>query len=171
MILCLFGTNPYEFTRLASAIDKVAVDFSEEFFVQSGSTNYKFNNCQSVSFLSHDELLEKIKNSNLIICQGGYGSIIESIESNKPTIAIPRYPQLNESADEQCETVHYFYNENLIEACFDSLEDLETKITGLLTGLLKLRNYSEFLSTRDEQIVSDIIADYLQLHEHSNTNL
>lgn len=161
MILCLFGTNPYEFTRLAIAIDKVAINFSDDFFVQSGSTTYEFKNCTSVSFLGHDELIEKMKESRLVICQGGYGSIVEALENNKPVISIPRKPQLNESMDEQCETVQYFYNENLIDACFLEGDELEYKIRIILNEGVRFNSYSKFLLKKDNEKVSDIILDYL----------
>ncbi len=161
MILCLFGTNPYEFTRLAIALDNIATNFSQKFFIQSGYTTYSFKNCESVSFLPHEELLEKIKASSVVICQGGYGSIIDSIENNIPTISIPRYPKLNESADEQSETVKRFYEDNLIEACFENLFDLEDKVKRLLSRELVLNNYHDFLSNRSELSIKNIISNFI----------
>ena len=161
MILCLFGTNPYEFSRLAIAIDRVSLNFSDDFFVQSGSTAYEFRNCHSTPFLSHDTIINKIQESRLVICQGGYGSIVEALENNKLIISIPRRPELNESADKQCETVKYFHDENLIETCSDGLEDLEEKIIALLNGSQKLTQYSEYLSNKGGVKVKDIITDFL----------
>lgn len=56
-------------------------------------------------FLSKPELLKKIGDAELVITQGGFGSIADCLLAGKKVIAVPRKPELQESPDRQEELV------------------------------------------------------------------
>jgi UDP-N-acetylglucosamine transferase subunit ALG13 len=101
VIFVLMGTNPYPFTRLAAEIDALTGVHKWDTFVQCGFTQYHFNHCEMKAFMLYDEVLEKIKKCDVLVTQGGAGSISDGICFRKPVVAVPRYPKYGESQDEQ----------------------------------------------------------------------
>jgi uncharacterized protein (TIGR00661 family) len=102
MIFVSFGNAPVEhsFTRLAEAIDRYAETISEECFVQSGNTRYRFKNCRYIDFITHDEMLEKMKQASIVILQGGWGTISEALLLHKRVVAVPRIEGLENYHDQ-----------------------------------------------------------------------
>jgi len=105
LILVLLGTNPYSFSRLAKAVDGYSAQSGEEVFIQLGHTRYLPANAKYRRFLSRGDLLEKINNADLVITQGGFGSIADCLRAGKKVVAVPRKPELHESPDRQEELV------------------------------------------------------------------
>ncbi len=96
MILVLFGTSPYPFNRLAHAIEDYARNSTETLIAQLGNTTYKPQGVQCFDFLNHDQLMQLIDQAEIVITQGGSGSILDSLEKHKKVIAVPRQLRLKE---------------------------------------------------------------------------
>jgi UDP-N-acetylglucosamine transferase subunit ALG13 len=105
MILVLVGTNPYSFDRMVRAVDEHARNSGEEIFVQLGNTDYVPQNAQYKRFLEKEEIFKKIEEADLIITQGGFGSIADCLKAGKKIVAVPRKPELKEAPDKQEELV------------------------------------------------------------------
>lgn len=105
MILVLVGTNPYSFKRLVRAADEYAAASGERMFIQLGNTDYIPKHAQHKRFLEREELLSNIRKADLVITQGGFGSIADCLRENKRVVAVPRKPELNEAPDRQEELV------------------------------------------------------------------
>jgi len=108
MILVLVGTNPYSFDRMVRAVDEYALDSGDDIFIQLGNTNYIPRNGQYKRFLDKEEVFAKIKEADLVITQGGFGSIADCLKQGKKVVAIPRKPELREAPDKQEELVREF---------------------------------------------------------------
>lgn len=100
MILVLFGTNPYSFDRLAIAIEKYARETKEEIIVQLGNTKYLPKGVKCFRFLPRKKILQLLERADIIITQGGFGSIVDALSLRKPTIVVPRKRELNECKDD-----------------------------------------------------------------------
>jgi len=105
LILVLLGTNPYNFYRLAIAADEYAAESGEEVFIQLGYTKYSPLNSKFKDFLSKQEIMNKIIEADIIVTQGGFGSIADCLRAGKKVVAVPRKPELKESPDRQEELV------------------------------------------------------------------
>ena len=106
MILVLLGTNPYSFSRLAKAADEYAGKHNRKMFIQLGNTrDYTPTKAQHSHFLEKQLLLKKIDQAELVITQGGFGSIADCLLAGKKVVAVPRKPELKESPDQQEELV------------------------------------------------------------------
>lgn len=105
MILVLVGTNPYSFERLVRAVDEFAGSSGERIFIQLGNTDYIPRNAEYKRFLEKEELLINIREADLVITQGGFGSIADCLRENKKVVAVPRKPELKEAPDRQEELV------------------------------------------------------------------
>lgn len=131
MILVLVGTNPYSFERLVRAADDYARTCSEPVFIQLGNTAYEPRYAQYTTFLTSQEVEQKIREASVVICQGGFGSIADSLREGKKVVAVPRKPELNEAPDRQEELVRELERLGLIIAVYEidrlpqALEDAE----------------------------------------------
>ena len=132
MIFAMFGTNPYQFTRLAEALEKLAVETGEEIVVQCGNTKYPFVRCKATPFYPHEEVLRLISKADCLIIQGGAGSISDGIRLRKPVVVVPRRPELGESPDKQEGLARKLEEMGCITAVFD-VKDLKKKYHEALT--------------------------------------
>jgi nucleoside-diphosphate-sugar epimerase/UDP-N-acetylglucosamine transferase subunit ALG13 len=100
-------------------MDKFAMESGERVFVQLGSTPFKPIHCEYVRFIKKDRLMEKIQAAEMVICQGGFGSIRDALAAGKPVIAVPRKPELGESPDIQEELVRELEAAGRVLAVYD----------------------------------------------------
>jgi len=155
-ILCLTGTNPYSFERLVSSVD-VVLGPKYNVSIQLGNTNYKPNFAKSFVFCSRDEMLHLIKSSDIIITQGGFGSISDALSLGKKIIAVPRLMKLNECQDNQTEIVNYYAKKQYLVSCYD-VTKLEEIILDLLNDKIVLLPFVP----ESEIKISDIISNYIK---------
>jgi UDP-N-acetylglucosamine transferase subunit ALG13 len=105
LIVVLLGTNPYSFSRLAKAADAYAAQTREEVFIQLGHTDYLPEKAEFKDFLARGALLAKIEGAEVVVTQGGCGSIADCLRAGKRIVAVPRKPELKEAPDRQEELV------------------------------------------------------------------
>lgn len=127
MILVLAGTNPYPFTRLLRAVDEWSRSSGESVIAQSGHTPVDGLAIECHPFVSHAQILEWIAQAEVVICQGGLGSLRDCLKAGKPTVAVPRKPELGESQDLQSELVEALAQEGRVIAV-DNIEHLAQAI-------------------------------------------
>lgn len=127
VILVLTGTNPYPFTRLLRAMDEWARSSGEYVIAQSGHTSVEELAIECHPFVSHGQILEWIDQANVIVCQGGLGSLRDCLLAGKPTVAVPRKPELGESQDMQSELVDELSKEGKVIAV-DNVNELAQAI-------------------------------------------
>ena len=90
MIFASFGNSPQDFSRVAKVLDQIAKDSSELVYVQKVNTNYEFQYAKSVLFIPQNELVEAMKNADVVVLQGGWGSISEALYLHKRIVSVPR---------------------------------------------------------------------------------
>ena len=126
-MLILAGTNPYPFTRLLHGVDAWARSSGEHVIAQSGHTPVDGLTIECHPFVSHAQILAWIGQADVVICQGGMGSLGDCLRAGKPTIAVPRKPELGESKDVQSELVEALAQEGRVIA-LDNIEYLARAI-------------------------------------------
>tara|TARA_B110000902_G_scaffold264484_1_gene346112 strand:- start:992 stop:1483 length:492 start_codon:yes stop_codon:yes gene_type:complete len=154
-ILCLTGTSHYQFNRLVKNVDLLlGPEFSVT--IQSGHTKYKTKYSESFDFCDKKELISLIKNADIIITQGGYGSMMDSLLLHKKVIAVPRKLQLKETLHDQTEHVEYLSFKGYLLACYDVLE-LPRYVTNLLSNDVKLT----FFRPESEIKISTLVENFI----------
>lgn len=159
MILCLTGTNPYSFERLVKHVD-IALGQKHKVIIQKGNTPYIPQFSEYFDFCDNDQLIKHINNSELIISQGGYGSMMEAIQMGKKIIAVPRKIDFKEALDDQSELVRYFAEKKYILGCFD-VGQLEKFVSKCLKGSFHPKEFQPETTNS----ISNIVESYLK---HSN---
>ncbi len=122
MILVLLGTNPYCFKRLIIAVDNYSLNTGKKVTIQLGNSLYIPRHADYFRFRSHKEIIKLIRSAELVIAQGGYGSIFDCLEQEKKVIAVPRERDRKECLDPglgQFELVQYLEKQKKILALYD----------------------------------------------------
>lgn len=127
MMVAMVGTGPDSFDRLVRHLDELAEKNSLDVFIQLGHTSYEPRYCCFERFVERDRLLKLIECAEIVITQGGYGSIRDALLFDKPVLAVPRYPALNESPDHQDELVRAMEQAGYLIGVYD-VEQLESAI-------------------------------------------
>ena len=120
MIFSGFGNAPahMSFDRMAKAVDEFAKISDEEVLVQTGNTKYQFKYAKTVKFMENKELLETIRKASLVILQGGWGTIAESVGLGKTVVSIPR--RLGQECNHpQEEVVRHLEKMGCLIGCYD----------------------------------------------------
>ncbi len=97
MIFLTVGTQ-FPFDRLVRAIDKVIGEngFEEKIFAQVGCSTYCPHNFESLPSLEKEIFDKYINEASAIIAHAGMGTIIASLEHNKPLLVMPRLKKYGE---------------------------------------------------------------------------
>ncbi len=131
MIFVTLGTQDKEFKRLLIEVDKL-IDkkiIKEEVIAQIGCTKYESSNMKLIDFIDRDDVLKYIKKSNYVICHGGVGTILDSLNLNKKVIAVARLKKYGEHVnDHQLEIIEEFEKCGYI---INGSNDLESAISKL----------------------------------------
>lgn len=126
-IVALVGTNPYPFDRFIKPMDQLAGEHGWDVFIQTGSSEYRPCHCEYEQFIEKDKLHAKIKQADVVVCHGGFGSIRDALFYNKPIVAVPKKPELGEAQDYQEELVRELENTGYLIAVYD-VENLYSSI-------------------------------------------
>lgn len=101
MIFVSLGTMDMPFERMAYAVDKFAASCDEEVIVQTGWTDYKYQHVHKVfKMCTKEDMAHYQQVASVLIMQGGWGSICESMERGKRMVIIPRYDQTEHIHDQ-----------------------------------------------------------------------
>lgn len=119
MIFFTVGTNQYRFSRLIREGIKLSRRFPKKrFVIQSGT--YKpgtiiAKNVKMSQHFSYQKVQKLIKESELLVCHAGSGTIMQAHMFNKKPLVIPRLSRFKEHInDHQSEFAQFLFAKKLI---------------------------------------------------------
>jgi len=142
--------------RLVKLIDDLAGSGRLDMPVvaQIGSSDYEPRNIEFYSFLDKKEFDRFISDAQIIITQGGVGSIMTALKCKKPVIVVPRLKKYGEHVDDhQRELALAFAKKDFVLVC-DDRDNLE-----VLIKQCEDKVFSEYISRTNE--ITQIINSYL----------
>lgn len=127
-IFLTVGTQKESFDRLLKEVDVLINNktIKKKVIAQTGNSDYIPNNYRFFNFVEQKKIHSLIRNSSFVICQGGAGSIFDSLKMNKTVIAVPRLTKFREESaqdDHQLQLVNELENKGLILAVYN-IKDL-----------------------------------------------
>ena len=155
MVFVMLGNSPYSFSRLLDIVNEWAKTTGEHVIVQAGHTPTDGVDLDCRGFIDHDEVIELIRSSDFVICQGGFGSLKDCLELGKPVIAMSRTPEYGEALHSQRELVDALVADGRVV----SLDD-DTDLSGAVTRV-KTMSTSENKSTKLPDLISYLIDKYM----------
>ena len=152
MIVAMVGTNPYSFERMVRPLDELAGRYQWDVFLQLGHTEIEPRHCRFETFIERKKLLDMIRQSELVVTHGGFGSIRDALYYGKAVVAIPRKPEYRESQDYQEEMVHGMEDGGYVIGVYDidMLEDAIERARSFTPAMVK------------ESVIPRLISKYLQ---------
>jgi UDP-N-acetylglucosamine transferase subunit ALG13 len=156
MILVLLGTYPISFSRPLIALEEILEKkiITEEVIVQSGHTQFVSKHMKIIPFIPLDDLLKIYEKADLIITQGGTGSVIKALKLRKRVIGIPRLYKNQEAVDDhQLELIEEMSKAGYLIPWYenDELKDL----------LEKAKNFIPSKFESNNQKIIDYLANYI----------
>lgn len=129
MIFVTVGMHSQGFDRLIKKMDEIAGKINEEVIMQVGSTAYKPKNAKYFVFKNFQKMQELVRETRVVVCHGGAGTIIAALDYEIPVIAVPRLKKYNEAIDDhQLELINALEKDGKITAVYD-IEKLENTLT------------------------------------------
>lgn len=154
-IFVILGSQRFQFNRLLIELDRLPKD-KYSIFAQIGYSNYKPKNYEYIDFLSREDFLKRIQDSQLVITHAGTGAIISALNLKKIVLAIPRLKKYKEHVDNhQLEILNTFKEKNYISGVVE-IDNFEQEIMKALD-----KKYDSFVSNTEvfiEKIISLIEA-------------
>ena len=121
------------FDRLVMAVDEwAAANPSEEVFLQIGRGEYEPKHAPFVRMMPHTEYRRRLDECDLFVAHVGMGSILQSLETRKQLLMLPRLAALKEhTTDHQLHTAARFRDvEGLL--IVDDVAELQGAMSRLL---------------------------------------
>ncbi len=160
MIFVTVGSRNYPFDRLFKKLDELCEEgvIKEEIFAQIGTSTYKPKNFKYKDFISQDEFLKKVKESNFVISHGASGSIMKALNAGKKVIAVTRLEKYGEHInDHQIQNNEAFSSNGYVLAVYemDELKDAIQKIYDGKDNLIPWKN-------KDPMAIINLIDDFIK---------
>ena len=90
MIFVTVGNDFRGFDRLLKEMDEITPLLPSEILIQTGYSRYDPKNAKHFDFISMDQALEYIRNSELVVSHAGVGTIILCKRYGIPILILPR---------------------------------------------------------------------------------
>jgi beta-1,4-N-acetylglucosaminyltransferase len=102
VIFVTVGTHTDPFDRLLIAMDQLTPSLGEDVIMQCGVSKYVPTNAAHFDFLANDkDVIKLYRDSNIVVCHAGAGSIITALSYGKHVVAVPRLLRFKEHIDDQ----------------------------------------------------------------------
>ena len=158
MIFVTLGTQKFQFDRLLKYIDLQIEngEIKEKVYAQIGNSTYKPKNYEYKEFLDKIEFNKVMNESSLVITHSGVGTIIASINENKPVIVVPRLKKYGEHIDDhQLQIAESFSQKNFVLSNGENIEEL-------LKNIKKAKKYKFDKYTSSNQKIQSIIEEFIE---------
>jgi beta-1,4-N-acetylglucosaminyltransferase len=96
MIFVTVGATNIGFVRLIKKMDEIAGRLSEEVIMQIGGTKYLPKHAKWYSYINNKEIIEFYNKASSIITHDGAGTLLMTLNLNKPIIVVPRMKKYGE---------------------------------------------------------------------------
>lgn len=127
MIFVTVGSRNYPFDRLFKKLDMLYEEgvLSDSMFAQIGTSTYKPKHYEYKDFISPEEFLTKINESDVVVTHGASGSIMKALNAGKKVIAVTRLEKYGEHInDHQIQNNEAFSSNKYVLMANLELDDL-----------------------------------------------
>jgi len=160
LIFVTVGSRNYPFDRLFKELDKLCDEgvIQDKIFAQIGTSTYKPKNFEYKDFISQEEFLAKVKESNYVITHGASGSIMKALNEDKKVIAVTRLEKYGEHInDHQIQNNEAFGENGYVLPVFE-MDELKDAIIKIQTGKDNLKKWEN----KDPMAIINMIDKFIQ---------
>ncbi len=160
MIFVTVGSRNYPFNRLFIELDKLCEEgiITDKIFAQIGTSTYKPKHYEYKDFISQEEFLQKVNESQYVITHGASGSIMKALNANKKVIAVTRLEKYGEHInDHQIQNNEAFGSNGYVLPVFE-MNELKDAIIKIQTGNDNLKKWEN----KDPLAIVKLIDNFIQ---------
>ncbi len=123
------GNTIHPFGRLLAAVEDLARRqlLPQPITVQHGNTPFNSKHCQTAKFLSLTAFMRHLADADLIICHGGAGTLIQTLQLHKLPVVVARSAQYQEMIDD--------HQSQLVRALAEAKRIITATPSDLLDGI------------------------------------
>ena len=145
------------FDRIVNYVCNNANLVPKEIMIQHGYTKpINHNQIQFIDFIDQNKFIETIKHSELIICHGGAGTIINCLKYGKKPIVIPRLKKNSEHINDHQVELCYELNKKKLIFLIENQEDF-CSVLKRNNNFIQNKIKSDPLSTYLSKIINESI--------------
>jgi UDP-N-acetylglucosamine--N-acetylmuramyl-(pentapeptide) pyrophosphoryl-undecaprenol N-acetylglucosamine transferase len=127
MVFVTVGTSSIRFDRLLDAVAKV-FDL-QRLVVQHGPGAPIAMAASNVPFMPFPQVLEHMRDADIVVCHGGAGSILAALATGKRPVVMPRRQQHGEAVDDhQTELAHKLASNGVVSLA-ETADDLAATVS------------------------------------------
>lgn len=160
MIFVTVGSRNYPFDRLFKKLDDLYEKgvLSEKMFAQIGTSTYKPMNFEYKDFISQEEFIQKINDSDIVVSHGASGSIMKALNAGKKVIAVTRLKRYGEHIDDhQIQNNEAFEANKYVLAVYE-MDELEDAFNKIYKGIDNLKIWNN----KDPLAIINMIDNFIQ---------
>lgn len=160
MIFVTVGSRPYPFDRLFIELDRLYEDgiIKDDIFAQTGTSTYIPKHFEYKDFISQEDFLDKINESNFVISHGASGSIMKALNAGKKVIAVTRLEKYGEHInDHQIQNNEAFGINGYVIPVIE-MEELKDAIIQIQEGKDNLKKWEN----KDPMAIVNMIDEFIQ---------
>lgn len=121
MILVTVGTHDQGFDRLVRSMDQLASQFDERVIIQRGSSTYQPRFAEHFRFTTGQKMAGLTQVARVVVSHAAAGTIILSLNYDKPLVLVPRLRKLGEVLDDhQLELAKVLDDAKMAVAVYDT---------------------------------------------------
>ena len=121
MILVTVGTHDQGFDRLVRSMDQLASQFDERVIIQRGSSTYQPRFAEHFRFTTGQTMASLTHVARVVVSHAAAGTIILSLNYDKPLVLVPRLRKLGEVLDDhQLELAKVLDDAKMAVAVYDT---------------------------------------------------
>ena len=161
MIFVTVGSRNYPFDRLFKKLDELYEkgELTEPMFAQTGTSAYKPKHYEYKDFITQEEFLEKVKESDIVVSHGASGSIMKALNEGKKVIAVTRLEKYGEHInDHQIQNNEAFSSNNYVLMADLELDDLGECFRKIYEG----RDGTVPWENKDSMSIVNMIDNFIQ---------
>jgi beta-1,4-N-acetylglucosaminyltransferase len=148
MIFVTVGTHYQGFDRLIKKMDEIADSLNDTVIMQIGNTEYEPKNTEWFRFSEYNSILKLLGKSDIVICHGGAGTLLDILKYDKRTIVVPRLKKFKEVYDDhELELAESLKDRNI--SVVSDIGDLLHQVrsgNGLVNGAIKKKENSKLIN-------------------------
>lgn len=158
MIFLTVGTWRSGYDRLVEAMDGLIAEglIADRVVAQIGHGAYKPKHMQFIEFCSPDEVDDYIRQARLVVAHAGMGSIIQTLQQDKPMVVLPRKAERGEvDNDHQFSTAGQLEKEGKLLVAYET-DQLAEKINQARDFLPAKDQSSAAICEAVQRVIDDV---------------
>lgn len=158
VVLALLGTDHHPFDRLVDWMDLIATEHPQRRVIVQYGHSAAPTFAEGRPFFSHDELVELVREADVVVCHGGPGTIMDAKGEGHVPVCVPRDPSRGEHVDDhQMRFARMAQGAGMVELALTVTETVDAISRAMARRRLRVRTVDQDATARFAHEVDDVV--------------